>query len=771
VALVRTDITSLKRAEQTLRESAQRLRSIIEAQPLPMIIVRLSDAEVRYASPATAEMYGYSLDRIVGEPATRLYSDEAALTRFVDALRRDGAVESMEVRTVHASGRTIWALISGRPIEYEGDDAVVVGIFDLSERKAAEEALAASAAQQKLILDNIPARVAFLDSERRYRMVNERFDEVGGFPSSEVIGKTVADTLDQGTFDELRPLAEAALRGVPGDWRGWVDYPAGRRYVVRVYTPNALPDGQVDGFFVFVQDFTEQKLAEDSVRAAEAQQRLILDNIPARVAFVDSERRHRYVNKRYLDLLERAVDDVIGHTVAETLGEETAAVLRPLSDRALQGEVVQWQGWITYPRGGERFVVRSYAPNILADGTIDGYFAFSQDFTEQKLAEQEVERQREALHQSEKMSALGSLLAGVAHELNNPLSVVVGQAMMMEEEAPDPKTATRAEKIRTAAERCARIVKTFLAMARQRQPERCAVQLNALVEGALELLGYGLRTADIEIDLDLAADLPETWADENLLGQVVTNLIVNAQQAMEGTESPRRLRLGTWFDADESALRIQVADSGPGIPADIRPRIFEPFFTTKPVGSGTGIGLSVCHGIVVSHDGSIEVTEGSDGGAAFVVTLPYQPPLVEAAPEPARERPAGARHSILVVDDEPDIAEILAELLGADGHRVDVAASGREAMERVRDRDYDLILSDLRMPDLDGQSLYRRLERERPQLLERVVFITGDTLGLGIGDFVEASGRPCIEKPFTPEDVRAAIDEVLAASATLQSGR
>ncbi len=368
--------------------------------------------------------------------------------------------------------------------------------------------------------------------------------------------------------------------------------------------------------------------------------------------------------------------------------------------------------------------------------------------------------------QNERLSALGSLLAGVAHELNNPLSIVVGQAQLLQETAPDEKTAARGRMIHAAAERCAKIVRNFLALARRRPPERTLVNLNAIVESALEVLGYGLRSAGVEVELDLAPDVPGSWADGDQLQQMVTNLIVNAEQAMAACEGPRRLRLATRFDAAARRLQLTVADSGPGVPAAIRSRIFEPFFTTKSVGVGTGVGLSLCHGIVGSHGGTVAIAEAPGGGALFKVTLPYVPtgPGTAAAPMAHESAPAPAPRSILIVDDEAEIAQTLAEMLAEFGHRVEIAANGRAALERIDSGDYALVMSDLRMPELDGPALYRALQERDADWPNRMIFLTGDTLSAAAIDFLDKANRPCIEKPFNAADVRRVVAEALAAA-------
>lgn len=384
-----------------------------------------------------------------------------------------------------------------------------------------------------------------------------------------------------------------------------------------------------------------------------------------------------------------------------------------------------------------------------------------QELEERKRAEREIARQRDALHQSEKLSALGSLLAGVSHELNNPLSVVVGRSIMLEEEATDIQLKTKLGKIRQAAERCARIVKTFLSIARQQPPERKPVSLNALIQAAVEMMAYSLRTADIETVLQLDPALPEMSADADQLTQVFTNLMVNAQQALLEIPPPRRLKIETSFARAEQTAKIVFADNGPGVPEAIRSRIFEPFYTSKPVGIGTGIGLSFSYGVITSHGGQIELDLSELEGARFVMVLPLavlaSPPVESAFAEPIGVKP----QTILIVDDEADIAEMLAEILTSAGHRIDMAASGNEALRRLSARDYDVILSDLKMPDLDGPGLYQRLRESHPHLIDRVIFISGDTFRRRAAEFLAQTGRPLLEKPFIPNDVIQAVNQVL----------
>ena len=384
----------------------------------------------------------------------------------------------------------------------------------------------------------------------------------------------------------------------------------------------------------------------------------------------------------------------------------------------------------------------------------------SRDVTEKKRASEELARQREMLHQRQKLAALGSLLAGVAHELNNPLSVVVARAAILEER-DDPATREAASKIRAAAERCARIVRTFLAMARQQQPERVPVAISEVVSAALDITGYALKTSGIEVALDLAEDVPPVLADADQLHQVFMNLIINAQQALQDQPRRRKLTLTSRFDPGANAIRIAVADNGPGIPEAVRHRIFEPYFTTKPVGAGTGVGLAVCLGVVEAHGGTITVGGGEGLGTIFTIVLPAGSLDGARAEESEPQNARTGRRSALVVDDEAGVREALAEILTSSGHRVVAVASGREALERMAKERFDVILTDIRMPDLDGRALYREIERRWPERAARVVFVSGDTLTSTLRVFAEESGRPVIEKPFLPSEVRRIVGEAV----------
>ena len=518
------------------------------------------------------------------------------------------------------------------------------------------------------------------------------------------------------------------------------------------------------------RDIAERERAEEALRVSEASYREIFDAAEDAI-FVNDLHTGQIVD------VNRKACASFGYTREEFLRLEPGALgtgerpynpegARELIARAAAGEQVRFE-W----HGRRHDASDCWHEVFIKPVTIGGkerVLALARDITEKKRAAEELARQRESLYQREKLAALGSLLAGVAHELNNPLSVVVARSVMLEERG-DPATQSAAQKIRTAAERGARIVRTFLAMARQQPPVRGPVSINEVVTAALDITGYAVRTSSIDVVLELGKAIPPILADADQLHQVMLNLIINAQQSMQDQPAPRTLRVSSRHDVKANVIRVVVADNGPGIPEHLRARVFEPFFTTKPIGVGTGVGLAVSLGIIEAHGGTLTVDCPPKGGAAFEIVLPAIP--VESAEDDdvvaAKRLPE--RKKVLVVDDERDIRGMLVEILGGANHRVVACASGREALERLASESFDLILTDIRMPDIDGRALYPEIERRWPEQASRVVFVTGDTLAPGLRDFVMSSGRPVLDKPFMPAEVRRIVAELTAESVRASS--
>jgi signal transduction histidine kinase/CheY-like chemotaxis protein len=380
------------------------------------------------------------------------------------------------------------------------------------------------------------------------------------------------------------------------------------------------------------------------------------------------------------------------------------------------------------------------------------------DVTEENLMQ-------ERLLQSEKMASVGQLVSGVAHELNNPLTGIVGFAQLLLMRDLDERSRQQVETIQAEAERASKIVQNLLSFARRRKARKEPTDLNALVRRVVELRSYEHHLRNIDVRLDLAPDLPQTLVDPDQIQQVLLNLVINAEQAVKDRdrgwiEVRTRVRNGS--------IVLTVQDNGPGIAPDALRRIFDPFFTTKQAGEGTGLGLTISYGIVDDHGGRIYAESPPGKGALFTVELPI---VTGAAPRAEGEGPAeetapaaGPRRRILVVDDEENIRKLLSGILSMDGHAVDTANNGVQALERLSGTRYDLLITDIKMPEMDGQALYRRLREVDADLARRTVFITGDTVSPETRVFLQNVQNPCLSKPFRLRDIREAVERALSGA-------
>jgi len=368
---------------------------------------------------------------------------------------------------------------------------------------------------------------------------------------------------------------------------------------------------------------------------------------------------------------------------------------------------------------------------------------------------------QEQLMQAEKLSAIGQLISGVAHELNNPLAGIMGFAQLILKNETNTRVRKNLDRIYGEAVRCQKIVQNLLGFSRRHKPEKTTGNLNAVVDSVLELRENQLQADGIEVVRRYDAALPRTLFDFHQMQQVILNVVNNAHQAMlDNGERPRRLTVATAREGP--VLRATFTDTGPGIAADRLVSIFDPFFTTKKEGKGTGLGLSVSLSILREHQGTMRATSVVGEGTTFVVDLP----LVEVrGAEAGGGRPgtvavATGPMRLLVVDDEPVLVDLLCEFLEAAGHSVDEARDGVRGLEMARAGDYDAILSDLKMPGLDGQGFYERLVKERPDMARRFIFSTGDLANPKVQTFFQKTGCLYLCKPFKLEAVLQVLDEL-----------
>lgn len=382
----------------------------------------------------------------------------------------------------------------------------------------------------------------------------------------------------------------------------------------------------------------------------------------------------------------------------------------------------------------------------------------------------------EQLRQAQKLSTVGHMVCSIAHELCNPLAVVNGYAeILLERDDLDQSVRSQLDKVKYEANRASKLVKNFLSYSHQRPVRREAMNLNDAVRRALEISALELRDASAQTMLELDARLSLAVADGDQVQQILVNLIHNSLQALAGLERPPSLSFTT-IALDEKIV-LKVEDNGPGIPKNIVARIFEPYFTTKKAGVGTGLGLSIAHNIMAEHKGRIYYKQSAAGGAGFVLefpraaeetrasTTPVQKPKSAAAPR--QEKSKNSR--ILILDDQETVGELLAEMIRLIGHEPVLITDPQRALEHIEDEQFDAILSDYRMPEMNGQQFFRAAVAIRPETEQRIIFLSGDLMNEETNEFLTTSGLPYIRKPFHLAKVEKALADILKAGKPISS--
>ena len=769
------DISREKTAQDAHQGTTDLMRTMVRSA-LDAVVAIDEDGRIIEFNPAAEAMFGHARAEAIGRSFSQLITPpelraahDAGIARMRDrgaaempdrrvqaeALRKDGSRFPVEVTVARATS---------------GGKSVFVGeIRDISERVDALAERDRITALLRDAVENLPVAFSVTDHDDRIILCNEVFARFYGHSAASMRGRRRLELV--GAFlQHLRAVDGQPFSGTASE---------AERLRARLRNPNGEPmeielaDGSTvlvwskrlsGGGIVCVRtDVTAIKRAEGAVRESTEIIRRVVDSCPVPLAMTTAaENVLLYESAASMALFGRTPDQT-PRTCREAFADPSARdrLVEALSVTGrLDGfevELRRYDGSTFWAAMSAR-LIDFHGEQVIVSSIFD--------LTERRAVEAQLAHQREALHQNEKLAALGELLAGVAHELNNPLSVIIGQALLLQETSSDLTATGRLMKINRAADRCVRIVRTFLSMARQ-QPRRSErLDLNALVRQTLEVAEHGLHSSGVELVLRLASALPPIEGDGDQLIQAMANLVFNAENALRDVAGPRRLEVETRVEG--RLVQVVVRDNGPGIPADLQRRVFEPFFTTKEVGSGTGIGLSYCHRVIEAHDGRIRLESAPGRGATFTIALPCADPLAPHTPPVVAELSTSG-HRVLVIDDEVDVADIIATILRSQGHAVDIAHSGREALHRLDAVVYDVILSDLRMPGLDGERLFEHLLRERPGLVDRVAFVTGDAMGRRAQSFLRRSGRPVLEKPIRPADAARLIATIVDGPASAPS--
>jgi PAS domain S-box-containing protein len=510
-----------------------------------------------------------------------------------------------------------------------------------------------------------------------------------------------------------------------------------------------LPDGSL---ILFVQPPAEAASTREHPSSMEL--RSLIEWLEQGVVLFDESDNIRTYNLRFAQLFGLSSDELAG---VSHLRELVNIVAPRVSEPSRFAE-----HWWAASRGGEtvheevqlarpapRILERFSRPLLDAAGAKTGRLEIYRDLSMQHLLQ-------EKLRKNERLAAVGERVSGIAHELSNPLTSILGYAQRLLTRPEGQARRDDLHRIFSEAERASTILRQLLGSARGDSSGLQPVSLNLLIQQAVEENRFQLASEKIRVELDLAPDLPAVLGDTGQLQQVLLNLIANSRHALLEQQGPGTISFHTRV-SESGRVLLEVSDSGPGIPEALRHRVFDPFFTTKPEGVGTGLGLSIVVGLIRQHGGQIRLQAPRNRGATFLIDFPptadTQPIFPPAFPSVPVSQPVLANgQRVLVVEDEPTVAQLIADMLSDLGYAPDVQHDARRALISALNRDYALVICDMKMPELDGQHFYRALAEAGSPLISRFIFVTGDILAPATQEFLRQHQLPHVAKPFRVEE-------------------
>jgi PAS domain S-box-containing protein len=582
------------------------------------------------------------------------------------------------------------------------------------------------------VLDANPALVRMLGFESKEELQSHSFREVYADPSQrEALVREVAE---KGAIHNR----EVVLRRKDGQEIHCLDTCT----VIRDDTGRVL---RFQGTFV---DVTERREMEKRLHLEQEFVRHLIASFPDMIAVLDLEGCFTYASPRTQDVLGRPPQGFIGDSLGGQVHPDDSAAVKSMFAKVASGQATgeQFEYRVRHADGSWRILRANAGPLFDASGRISGVVASARDVTEAKKAEQQVA-------QKEKLAAMGEMMAGVAHELNNPLTAILGISDLLSERALDDTMHRQVETVLKQARRAAAIVQNLLVFSRPSALRQSKVRLDQIVKQALTPHRNSLQQKNITVEFEEPRDLAIVEGDAKLLVQVFSNLIANAEQAIVGARDHGTLRISIVHAGGK--LSVCFVDDGCGIAPENIARIFDPFFTTKRPGGGTGLGLTISLAITKEHGGKIDVESNLGAGSTFRVVLPAvaeESSVVPAAPRGGVPAPSGSTelrgHSVFVVDDEESIREIVQEGLSARGMVVEGASNAEEALAHLSERRYEIVLCDFNMPGLNGEKFFERVRAQAGPATPRFVFMTGALLDSATIAEFSLRGASVLQKPF-----------------------
>jgi len=789
---VGTDISEQKQIEEALKESEKNFRNSMDNSPLGIIILgdRLAPpneerVEILYANKAILDLYGFkNIEEMRITPLTERYTPETAAevkervkqrelgiprpsNYIAEILNRNGEIRSLEAFT----REVMWDGISRNQIIYN----------DVTERERVERELILSQQSIRATLDRSYSGIVIFDDDNK---------SPDGWAHILYANKTLLDMYGYSSFEELRAtpqaenytpqsLIEAKERIKSGVKKQWVQAPYQMEIITRqgeyrtfeAATNNIIWEGKQRRQLI-INDITEQKKTEEALKESEQNLRNSMDNSPLGIIIlgerVDPPHQERaellYANKAILDIYGlSSVEELRNLRLDERVTPDTVI---EIEERIRQRELgIPMPTYFTVDiinRNGEIRNVEVFTREVWWDGLPRVQMLYT-DITERKKLEEEREEIQKRAQIAGRLSSVGEMAAGIAHEINNPLTGVVGFADLLANRDLPEDIRREIEIISEGGHRVASIVRRMLSFARQTKPKREIVDINEIITTTLEMRASAMNIANIDIITELDGELPETIADGGQLQQVFLNIILNAEAEMSKAHDKGNLTVKT--DRINGVIRISITDDGPGITKENLEKIFNPFFTTREVGEGTGLGLSICHGIITEHGGTIHAESKRGKGATFIIDLPIvtEDKQLELGKSEGEELTTTMPSKILIVDDETIVQRYLTDVLTGEGHDVKIIENGGEAFQEINNNSYDVILLDIKLPGKTGIEIYREIRKKSKSVVKKIIFITGDVMGQDTMAFLSRNNVPYITKPLDTEQLNEKINYVMAA--------
>lgn len=785
-ATLLSELEQRKLAEEALKESQSALGSIIEDSPVPMAIID-RDLRIEYLNRKFIDVFGYGLEDIptVEEWWSLAYPDEKYrsavrkgwLTRFEKAATAGKEMDEHEADVTCKDGSIRHVVFGLSPIHRRN----LLILHDITDLNRVKTALREGEERLRSLINSTPDIVCFKDGEGRWIEANDADLELFQLKGVAYRGKKDSELAGFSSFyreafltcestDELAWQKNEPLRGDE-----IIPRPDGTAKVYDVIkVPLFHPDGRRKGLVVLGRDVTERKKAEDALRESEKRFRAIFEQAAVGVVQV-SARTGRFIgtNKRFSDILGYSREEMASKTFLDITHPEDIRMQEEQLEELYEGRIERFSFEKRYIRKDGSIVwVKLTASPMWAPGEEpDYYVAIVEDITEQKRIKEEKLKMEKQLRQAQKMEAIGTLAGGIAHDFNNILGAIMGYTELSRLDTP-PSSILRSnlEEVLTAAHRAKDLVKQILAFSRQEsEHKRAPVEIGRIVKEALKLLRASLP-ATIEIRQDIQSETAMVLADSTQIHQVLVNLCTNAGHAMsEGGVLTVGLTDVHWDYGlaalhpelkPASYLKLSVSDTGHGMDAATLERIFDPYFTTKEIGSGSGLGLAVVHGIVKRHDGAISVYSEPGKGSSFQIYFPKIDGGPEDRAEEASQIPTGTER-ILLVDDEEMLADIGCRMLELLGYSVVTKPGGIEALDLFRTDPgrFDLVITDYTMPHLTGSDLAREIMKIRSDI--PVVICTGFSERITAEKARAVGIREFVMKPLGMREIGEVIRRVL----------